>query len=112
MNLVPARIDGATLHFGQGAALALPGLPEAVAGRAEVIVGIRPETFSAGDTLRVQPLLVEHTGSDHFLNFRLGDTPVTARLSGRAPIPAGPMGLDVDLSSLRFFDKGTGRRVA
>jgi multiple sugar transport system ATP-binding protein len=112
MNLVPARIDGATLHFGMGAKLALPALPEAVAGRSEVIVGIRPETFSAGSTLSVQPLMVEHTGSDHFLNFRLGDTPVTARLSGRETIPADHIGLDVDLTTLRFFDSGTGRRVA
>jgi hypothetical protein len=37
---------------------------------------------------------------------------VTARLSGREMIPADRMGLDVDLSTLRFFDKGTGLRVA
>jgi formylglycine-generating enzyme required for sulfatase activity len=42
--------------------------------------GIRPETFVAGSMLSVQPLMVEHTGSDHFLNFRLGDTPVNQAL--------------------------------
>jgi multiple sugar transport system ATP-binding protein len=112
MNLVPARIDGGALHFAPGVTLLLDALPAGVAGRAEVIVGIRPETFLAGSMLSVQPLMVEHTGSDHFLNFRLGDTPVTARLSGRSTIPSDRMGLDVDLSTLRFFDKGTGLRVA
>jgi multiple sugar transport system ATP-binding protein len=111
MNLIPARIEGATLHFGE-ASLTLDALPKVIAGRSKIIVGIRAETFGPGKALSVQPTMVEHTGSDAYVNFRLGDTPVTARLSGRVPIPAGRIGLDVDAATLRYFDEATGLRVA
>ena len=56
--------------------------------------------------------MVEHTGSDAYVNFRLGDTAVTARLPERVSIPPGRIGLDVDAATLRYFDEATGLRVA
>lgn len=111
MNLIAANIDGASLRFGQNV-LALPSLPAAVAQRKSVLVGIRPETFSLGTALMVQPEMIENTGSDLYVNFRLGEKMVTARLGGRGAPLSGQIGLDVDMASLRFFDDKTGLLVA
>jgi multiple sugar transport system ATP-binding protein len=111
MNLVPAALSGATLNFGD-ASLTLDAVPAGIAGRSDVIVGMRPENFSPGAALSVLPTMIEHTGSDAYVNFRLGGAPVTARLNGRAPIPSGAIGLDIDTRTLRFFDTSTGLRVA
>lgn len=111
MNLIPARLQGTTLHFGH-ASLTLSSLPSSLSGRSDVIVGIRPETFRAGTALMVTPEMVEHTGSDLYLTFRLGEKAVTARLGGRHSIAPGDVGLDIDAETLSFFDAATGRLVA
>ncbi len=55
--------------------------------------------------------MIEPTASDASADFRPGDTPVTTRLSGRLPIPAGRIGLNVDAATLRWFDSDRGLRV-
>jgi multiple sugar transport system ATP-binding protein len=111
MNLVEAEVGPGTLHFGE-TVLPVPALPEAVTARRSVVVGIRPETFSLGTALTVKPELIENTGSDIYVNFRLGSRLVTARLGGRSQAGAGGIGLDVATDTLRFFDVETGRLVA
>jgi hypothetical protein len=111
MTPAPAGIDGATLHFGKST-LKLADLPKTIAGRTNVIVGICAETFARGIPLSVLPTLVEHTGSDAYVNFRPGETPVTTRLSDRGPIQKGRIRRDVDVTTLRHFDQPTGLRVA
>jgi multiple sugar transport system ATP-binding protein len=111
MNLVEAEVAPGELRFGE-TVLPVPVLPEAVAGRKSVVVGLRPETFTLGTALSVQPEMIENTGSDLYVNFRLGAKLVTARLGGRSNPGADRIGLDVATDTLRFFDVATGRLVA
>jgi multiple sugar transport system ATP-binding protein len=111
MNLVEAEVGPGALRFGE-TVLRVPSLPEAVAGRRSVLVGLRPENFTLGSALTVQPELIEHTGSDLYVNFRLGTKLVTARLGGRSNTAAERIGLDVATDTLRFFDVQTGLLVA
>jgi multiple sugar transport system ATP-binding protein len=111
MNLVEAEVTPGALRFGE-TVLPVPGLPAEVAGLRSVVVGLRPETFSLGTSLSVQPEMIENTGSDLYVNFRLGTKLVTARLGGRSNPGSGRIGLDVATDTLRFFDVKTGRLVA
>ena len=112
MNLIPAQVGAGLLQFSDGQALATR-LPDSLRGRANVIVGIRPEAFQAGDTgLNVTPQMVENTGSDAFVNFTLSGAKVTARLPARTPLPTEGLRLAVDPTGLCFFDAETGRNLA
>ena len=111
MNLIEAEVGPGSLRFGE-TVLPMANLPEAVAGRRTVVVGIRPETFTLGSALNVQPELIENTGSDLYVNFHLGAKLVTARLGGRSHPGSDRIGLDVATETLRFFDVETGRLVA
>jgi multiple sugar transport system ATP-binding protein len=111
MNLVEAEVGPGALRFGD-TVLPMPTLPEAVAGRRSVVVGIRPETFTLGNALNVKPEMIENTGSDLYVNFRLGTRLVTARLGGRSQPGSDRIGLDIATETLRFFDVETGRLVA
>jgi multiple sugar transport system ATP-binding protein len=111
MNLVEAEVTPGALRFGE-TVLPVPALPAAVSGRRSVVVGLRPETFSLGTSLSVQPEMIENTGSDLYVNFRLGTKLVTARLGGRSNPGTDRIGLDVATDTLRFFDVKTGRLVA
>ena len=108
MNLVPAEVVGDDgLRFDAGHVLTGLDLPSSVRGRARVIVGIRPETFTPGTMLSVVPKLVENTGSDTYLGFDLGETRLTARLPWHFPVGA-EIGLDFYRDQLRFFDQESG----
>jgi multiple sugar transport system ATP-binding protein len=111
MNLVEAEVSPGALRFGE-TVLPMPALPDAVAGRRSVLVGLRPENFTLGTALSVRPELIEHTGSDLYVNFRLGAKLVTARLGGRSNTASDRIGLDVATDTLRFFDVQTGLLVA
>ena len=111
MNLCPARVSDGQLHMGD-AAIPLP--PDAPVTDGEVIAGIRPEHLSRSDDplLTVTPTMIENTGSEAYVQFRLADTPMIARLPGRLDETAlAPLGLTFDPARLSFFDPETTRRL-
>ncbi|GGL70263.1 ABC transporter ATP-binding protein [Wenxinia marina] len=114
MNLVPARVTEGGLDLGDvtlamGPGWPAPGLPE------ELILGIRPEHLSLARgpaDLTVTPTMIENTGAEAYLSFRLGGKAITARLPGRIREDSvGQVGLAVDRAALSFFDRGTGVRI-
>ncbi|MCB9993613.1 MAG: sn-glycerol-3-phosphate ABC transporter ATP-binding protein UgpC [Hyphomicrobiaceae bacterium] len=113
MNLIAASTDpdSSAVKFGNDQVVHVPGLADKVSARSSIIVGIRPEDFSIGGELKVTPISLEHTGSDNFVSFKLGETVATARLSGRAHLSHSEMGFSVDTSHMCFFDTQTGDRI-
>ena len=66
MNFMPARLAGGTVDLGQGATLAMPGLP----GNGAITVGVRPEhfVFGAGDAeIEVKVDVVENLGGTRYV---------------------------------------------
>jgi multiple sugar transport system ATP-binding protein len=128
MNLVPAVYSvengTGTVTFGDGATGArLPVTDEAVQAAyasgggagSNIVVGIRPEAFvpaTGNGALTVTATSVENAGSDTFVAFDLGGRQVTARLPGRMHVLAGDrVPLDVDLSTVCYFDPRTEQRI-
>ncbi|GGK04735.1 ABC transporter ATP-binding protein [Luteimonas terricola] len=132
MNVIKGRIEAAagvpTLLAGGGVRLPLPGLrmPEAWLGR-ELAVGLRPEHLlradgavgsAAGGTLGVGVFeavveVVEPVGSEVFVNLRLGDHALVARLPpGQLPRVGETLSMRVAVEALHFFDPDNdGRRL-
>jgi multiple sugar transport system ATP-binding protein len=126
MNLVPAvyGLEDGTVTFGDGAkGTRLPVTDEAVqaayasggGASGNIVVGIRPEAFvpaTGNGALTVTATSVENAGSDTFVAFDLGGNQVTARLPGRMHVHAGDrVPLDVDLSTVCYFDPKTEQRI-
>jgi multiple sugar transport system ATP-binding protein len=122
MNFVAGRVEGSAgqaLTFNtSGSSLPLP--PAAAAelsafqGR-DLILGVRPEDIdrngSAATTIptRVRVTVVEPMGSETFVHFRLGESPLLARLDGdRVPHVGEEMEIHIDLSRSHLFDAATG----
>ena len=132
MNLLRASLtsgDG-MLHLdfgrGRGAAprLALPADLDGLASKAgrDLLVGLRAEAISlARDTLPASPCqraievdidLIEPTGADTLVVFRVAGQDVTARLDPDADVRAGSRArLLLDLGKLVFFDPDTAQRI-
>jgi multiple sugar transport system ATP-binding protein len=146
MNFIRARLERgnggpqlvvaglpAPLPVGPEVAARRPGLAKAE-GRT-VILGIRPEFFAIepdgrGD-LAVEVLMVEMTGADGYLHFRLAAAPgsvesglpedetipglgqqVTARIEPRLLPRAGSrVALKIDFSRVHFFDPDSGQAI-
>ena len=81
----------------------------------QVIAGIRPEhVFVASDKadLRLRPEMVEHTGAESFVLFRLAGKPFLAKLPGRFDEDApGELELEIDRAAVNLFDATTGMRI-
>lgn len=115
MNLVDAQVSENSLNFGGGQTLSLDGGTQ-IAARDKITVGFRPELMELSHpqdgAIPVNVEMVEMTGADSYVSFKLGDKPVTARTPGRFPIPeGGQAGLKVAASSLHYFDADTGTLV-
>jgi multiple sugar transport system ATP-binding protein len=139
MNLVEARLDGATLEFG-GRRIALAPEHVPATSTKEVVLGIRPESFedaSFADPslphLDVDVTVLEDLGSDALVVFHLDATPVHteelrrdqdeetllardgARFTARVDVateaqPGAPLRLAVDPAGFHYFDRDTGER--
>jgi len=107
MNLLPASVVDGGLRLADGQVIAGVDIPGPVRAAGEITLGIRPETFVPGEALRVRPTMVEHTGSDTFLGFRLGEVAATARLPWSFR-EAPEVGLDMDRAQFCYFDRETG----
>ena len=122
MNLIPATVEGDRLLFegsrsegpdGRRSALPLAGRAAPPIG--PVIVGARPETIGVardGAGVPAEIVMVENAGSDAFVQARIGESTVTARLSGRSDLTPGETAmLLLDPARLTFFDAETTRRL-
>ena len=127
MNVIPGRIDAvdgmSVLLAGGGLCLPLPGLrvPEAWRGR-ELVAGLRPEHLLRADgpgdadgpsagAFEAVVEVVEPVGSEVFVNLRLGDHALVARLPpGQLPRVGDTLPMRVAVQALHFFDPGEGGR--
>ena len=134
MNLVEASLQGDAVRFGQFHIPVAPGrLPSGGAG-SHVILGIRPESFSAasvgGHTIEITPAVVEELGSDLLVFFPVEAPRVaseatrqadeenllpadqalfSARLDPRIEAQVGrPLQVAVDATQFHFFDPESG----
>ena len=134
MNLVEASLRGDEVAFGQfSIPLAPGGLPPGRAG-SQVILGIRPESFTAasagGHTIEITPAVVEELGSDLLVFFPVEAARVasaaareaeeesllpadqalfSARLDPRTEAQVGrPLQVAVDATQFHFFDPESG----
>jgi multiple sugar transport system ATP-binding protein len=108
-------ITGGTPHFA-AAGLSLPLDGYAFDARLEagapVELGIRPEHIEAGGDLPATIEMVEPMGSDQLAWLRLGDHPLSMRLSAEVQARTGgsiPLRLPVD--KLNLFNATSGRRL-
>ncbi|WP_267551882.1 ABC transporter ATP-binding protein [Rhizobium rhizogenes] len=120
MNFSKAKLKGDRLTFADGNSLPLTALRSgkmaAVEGQ-EMIVGIRPEHFTAAAAsevqLTVKVQVVEPLGSDTLVHFRLGDEVLTARMPPDMRAHAGEeIKIGVDPSKVHLFDAATQRALA
>ena len=114
MNLTPCRRAGSMLHFNDDQRLDINGVD--CPSTETVIVGIRPEVMVLGPhddtTIPVTVDMIEMTGADSYVSFKLGTASVTARTPGRFRIPVGGVaGLTIPADALHFFDTDTGTRL-
>ncbi|MEO6014213.1 MAG: ABC transporter ATP-binding protein [Devosia sp.] len=119
MNLLPGVLelrDGAgAIAFNGGQRIAIPNPPPALraySGKG-VTFGIRPESLRMGATLSGPIHLVENSGSDTFVTFKVGDRNVIARFPGRVPVDHHKdLVVDLDLSQACYFDTASGLRIS
>ncbi len=127
MNVLRGRLDtaaGPALVLPDATRLPLPGLrvPDAWDGR-ELAVGLRPEHLLRADRLGgdgataagafdAQVEVVEPVGSEVFVNLRLGEHALVARLPpGELPRVGELLTLRVATAQLHLFDPGDGGRL-
>jgi multiple sugar transport system ATP-binding protein len=113
MNLLSATVDPLGLLLDGGTLLPFAKDRHPV-GR-KLVVGVRPEDIlpasGRGFALTVQPVMVENTGADAYVTFRLGKELCVARLPGRYPIPPDGLALSVAEGDIHIFDPETGGRL-
>jgi multiple sugar transport system ATP-binding protein len=112
MNFAKATVQSQDLVFEDGNRLPLSqvraGRETALEGRT-VIVGVRPEHFSAAtDTslaLNAKVQVVEPLGSDTLVHFAIGKETMTARMSpDTRPEPGSEIRVAIDPSKVHLFD--------
>jgi multiple sugar transport system ATP-binding protein len=134
MNLVEASLQGDEVGFGQFRIPLAPGRPPHGRAGSRVILGIRPESFTAASagahTIEVTPAVVEELGSDLLVFFPVEAARVasaaareaeeesllpadqalfSARLDPRTEAQVGrPLQVAVDATQFHFFDPESG----
>ncbi|TDR48680.1 carbohydrate ABC transporter ATP-binding protein (CUT1 family) [Tahibacter aquaticus] len=123
MNLLRGRVaaDGVALELGYGLRLALGSREQvpAVAGE-EIVVGLRPEdlawirpgSLSPAGVVEAVLDLAEPVGSETFLNLRLGEQALVARIApGEVPAAGSRLRLAYAPQRLQYFAAGSGERL-
>jgi multiple sugar transport system ATP-binding protein len=134
MNLVEASLQGDEASFGQFSIAVAPGRLRPGRAGSQVILGIRPESFTAasagGPTIEITPAVVEELGSDLLVFFPVEAARVasaaareaeeesllpadqalfSARLDPRTEAQVGrPLQVAVDATQFHFFDPENG----
>ena len=120
MNVIEGRLrraDGLVLETGEGLRVRLDGadVPDAWLDRG-IALGVRPEHLLPveGDAVALSPQVetVEPVGSEVFVNLRLGDMPLVARLPpDHIPREGDALPLALRVDRLHFFDPASGQRL-
>lgn len=115
MNLCKAQVVGNELVINDTTRIVWQDDPGSLKGRQEVLVGMRPEHFklfseadSAVNCIEVQADLIEHTGADQFVLFKLNDSNFTARLPAEAVLDENSIQLTIPQAKLHLFDAQSG----
>jgi multiple sugar transport system ATP-binding protein len=134
MNLVEASLQGDEVVFGQFRIPLAPGRVPPGRSSSRVILGIRPESFTAtsagGHTIEITPAVVEELGSDLLVFFPVEEARLasaaareaeeesllpadqalfSARLDPRTEAQVGrPLQVAVDAAQFHFFDPENG----
>lgn len=112
MNFFDCDVNAGILKFaGQNISFS-PELQQRFGNIKKVILGIRPEHFSAAseNSIRIEPQIevVEPMGSETYLHFNLSGLTGVARLEADTPAEAGkPFALGFVLNNCHFFDAET-----
>ena len=115
MNFLSGSVEAADRQrFSTGNGIRLPiERPGKAEAGAELIYGVRPESFHLGGEVPLTVDVVEPTGSETHVLARLGETPVTCvfreRISAR---PGEEIRVGVDRDSVHIFDARSGERVS
>ncbi len=109
MNLIPARVRGASLVIADGHALKLPQ----DYGERPVVLGLRPTALRLGGPgVPARVYLTEQLGDGVLIDLHVGDTMVRARLSEKTRLAEGAeVGLAFDPADVHLFDRESGRRL-
>ena len=127
MTIIPGTLElddqgpVVVIELGQGAPARLAGIP--LSGEAaaryrgqKLLVGVRPELFSAASaptdrTLTVNVDVVEPTGPDTLALFQAGGVEVTARMPPRAVVAGRSATLAVDTTKIVLFNSASEQRI-
>ncbi|MBO0905992.1 ABC transporter ATP-binding protein [Jiella sonneratiae] len=115
MNFLTGHIEGGDARrFVTGDGHVLPvGRPGTAAAGAELIYGVRPESFHLGGDVPLTVDVVEPTGSETHVLARLGKTEVTCVFRERiAARPGEEIRVGIDPESVHVFDAKSGERVS
>jgi multiple sugar transport system ATP-binding protein len=117
MNLQTVPVGDNRVRLGGTLVPLPPGIAQAVGGRKQVVVGLRPEHLSLSQEsteLTGEVALVEELGADSFVHVRLAgsDTPVNVRTEGLHAPPIGSVVyLRMDPKRMFAFDAESGERL-
>ena len=109
MNLVAARVEGGTVHFG-GA-----GIATGIAAEGPVTLGIRPEDLRPASpdeagAFRMPVDYVEELGAQRLVHGRVEGAPLIVVMASDRTV-GSDLQLSVDGAALHFFDPETGIRL-
>ncbi|MFC2756387.1 ABC transporter ATP-binding protein [Propionibacterium acidifaciens] len=119
MNLLPATVVDGGVEI-DGHVIAMPREATERASDADVVLGIRPESFevsTTGEGVTMAIGAVEETGADSYLYGTLANDPddqqVVARVTTRTPPPRGDrVVLHVEPTKVHVFDKKSTERIS
>ena len=111
------RDDGPVLVLADGQRVQLEGARLPVGWPRQVVAGIRPEHLAvAGEgqvMLSATVDTVEPVGNEVFVNLRMGEVVLVARLPPeQAPVEGQALGLTLRAPDVLFFDPASGERLA
>ncbi len=119
MNIIPAKINDGILSFDRVMVTLSDFNRQIIGERKEVLIGIRPESFSpymiesilpTGIRLHVNVESIEAGGGEKNVHFKLDETDVVAKVSAKATI-GNVADFTTDPSDFHFFDKDTKERI-
>lgn len=123
MNFVTGRVirEAGELYFqAKGFKITLPSERHGDLGTvSDVVLGFRPEDLSVatdssipGPIIRTRVEVVEHMGSEVYLDATCGGHPVTARVGTRFKFkPGDGVNLSIDVPRIHFFEAETGQNL-
>ena len=120
MNVLPARLEDGAVVLEDGQRLALPAsrIDRYAAHRnAPILFGVRPEHLTESPRPGTAPLVapvevLEPMGMETLVHFKLGATPMVARVAPETPAqPGAPLTLQADMNHMHLIDPASGRVV-